>query len=169
MKILIVSDTHGSFYKLKQVIDAEKPLDVLIHCGDVCGELTSALGARPGYQVFAVRGNCDMPGRLPAEYVLEFPHHRVFLVHGHMHNVRRDNQKLIRAAKDAGCDMAMYGHTHVPEIVNGDGVLVLNPGSLSEPRTADGRPSYAVMTIDDTTGEAQAELRYADGNMVGLF
>ena len=35
MKILIVSDTHGKHEYLEAVLEQEKPLDMLIHLGDV--------------------------------------------------------------------------------------------------------------------------------------
>ena len=37
MKILIVSDTHRKDTNLKQVIEAVKPIDMLIHLGDAEG------------------------------------------------------------------------------------------------------------------------------------
>ena len=161
MKILIVSDTHGSFYEMKKVIDAHQPIDVLVHCGDVCDDLAQVLG-KTNYQVKAVGGNCDMPGAYPKELVFELGDHRVFLVHGHLHGVKSDSKKLIREAKLLGCDIAMYGHTHVPESVMEDGVYVLNPGSLTEPKTRDGRPSYALMIIDDETGRTSCDICYPD-------
>ena len=33
MKILIVSDTHGRDAVLKSVLEAVKPIDMLVHCG----------------------------------------------------------------------------------------------------------------------------------------
>ena len=161
MKILIVSDTHGSFYELKHVIAAEQPIDVLIHCGDICGDLSAAIG-RPAYHIHAVAGNCDFPGRFPGEEIFALGDHRVLLVHGHRHGVRRNNDLLVRAAKDNSCDVVFYGHTHVPESISTDGIYICNPGSLTRPRTEDGRPSYAVMTIDDHTGETSCLLRDPD-------
>ena len=169
MKILIVSDTHGRFEQMKQVIATEKPLDILVHCGDLCGDLGAVLGRKPGFQVFAVQGNCDMPGKFPAACVIELGDHKIFLTHGHLYNVRKDNRKLVRAAKENGCDMVMFGHTHLPENVIDSNICILNPGSLSEPRTKDGRPSYAVMTIHDKTGETNVELHYIDPFLAELY
>ena len=59
MKVVIVSDTHGSFYELKKIIAAERPFDVLVHCGDVCGEFQYALGERRDYHLRAGGGNWD--------------------------------------------------------------------------------------------------------------
>ena len=38
MKILIISDTHGSHKNFDRVIEKERPLDMLIHLGDVEGD-----------------------------------------------------------------------------------------------------------------------------------
>ena len=161
MKILIVSDTHGSFYEMKKVIDAHRPIDVLIHCGDVCDDLKAVLG-KTDYQVKAVQGNCDRPGAYPQELIFELAHHRVFLVHGHLHGVKNSAGKLISKAMEHDCDIAMYGHTHIPEAVMEDGVYVLNPGSIAQPKTRDGRPSYALMIIDDETGKTACDICYLD-------
>ncbi len=37
MKILIVSDTHGRDTALKHLLEQVKPIDMLVHCGDVEG------------------------------------------------------------------------------------------------------------------------------------
>ena len=153
MKVVIVSYTHGSFYELKKIIAAERPFDVLVHCGDICGELQYALGERRDYHLRAVGGNCDYEGNLPKELVfLLGDYHRVYLSHGDLLNVRRDNRNLVRMAKQNGCDIAMYGHTHVPEVTEEEGVTVINPGSPVRPRGGS-QPSYAVMEIEDGTGK----------------
>ena len=36
-RALIVSDTHGRLGNLKEVLEQEKPIDMLVHCGDVEG------------------------------------------------------------------------------------------------------------------------------------
>ena len=63
----------------------------------------------------------------------------------------------------------MYGHTHVPECIVQDGVRVINPGSLTRPRTQDRRGSYMIMEIDDATGELSFDLRYPGFKASSLF
>ena len=53
----------------------------------------------------------------------------------------------------------MYGHTHMPVIEDEDGILVINPGSLTYPRQRGRRPSYAVMQIEEGK-DPQVEIRY---------
>ena len=38
MKILVVSDTHGYVDNLERVLDREKNIEMMIHCGDVEGD-----------------------------------------------------------------------------------------------------------------------------------
>ena len=160
MKALIVSDTHGSYDRLKQVIDDEKPFDVLIHCGDICEDLNHMLGYTD-YQVRAVAGNCDYPGTYPDELTFELGDHKVFVTHGHRHDVRSKSKgKLLGSAKKGGCDIACYGHTHVPDIDERIGLVLINPGSLERPRTEDGLPTYGLVYVDDATGELSYEIRY---------
>ena len=60
---------------------------------------------------------------------------------------------LIDAARDRGCDIALYGHTHrqdtryIPPEPDGDKPMwIVNPGSIGLPR--DGHePKYAVIRI----------------------
>ena len=70
------------------------------------------------------------------------------------------------AALENDCDIAMYGHTHVPYLeednsLGTDDVTILNPGSISKPRQADHRYTYMVMEIDDED-EVTYELRYVE-------
>ena len=159
MKIVVVSDTHGYFKELQDVIEKEAPFDVLMHCGDVCGHLSMALGDDPAFEVYAVAGNCDFPGAFPPFEIVEIQSHRILLEHGHRLRVKTGYDWIVAKAQDNHCDIALYGHTHVPESDTVDGVLVFNPGSLTYPRTADERPSYGVIHMNDT-GIIRKEIVY---------
>ena len=59
-KILIVSDTHRKDENLKQVIEKEKPLDMLIHLGDAEGsEYAIASWVNETCQMQMISGNND--------------------------------------------------------------------------------------------------------------
>ena len=160
MKILVVSDNHGYFKELQQVIEKETPFDMLLHCGDICGELHMALDYNAPFTVHAVQGNCDRPGVFPPCEVIDVPSHRILLEHGHMLGIKIGYDRIVKKAKENGCDIALYGHSHVPGIEEQDGVYLLNPGSVVEPRTEDARPSYGIIEIDDITGNFTGEIRY---------
>ena len=71
---------------------------------------------------------------------------KIFYTHGHTLSVKYGIGNLLKTAKDNGCDIALYGHTHTANIVYEDGVYIVNPGSCSQPR--DSRASYAVIDIE---------------------
>ena len=56
---------------------------------------------------------------------------------------------IAATAKANKCDVALFGHTHIPfyEVMND--VHVFNPGSPSSPRGRS-EPSYGVITISDS-------------------
>lgn len=85
--------------------------------------------------------------------------YRVFMTHGHYYYVGSGIEDLKREALARGADVAMFGHTHIPLIEYGDGIVVMNPGSISYPRQEGKRPSYILMDIDKK-GMAHYEIEY---------
>ena len=161
MKILIVSDTHGVSDGFKKAVSIEHP-DKVFHLGDIIGqkELFEEISGAP---VFSVKGNCDsFISDLPDDLVLDVGRHRVYMVHGHRHEVRYSPETLVAAAKTEMADVALYGHTHIPDhIPSYKGVTVVNPGSLTQPRQPGGKKTYAVMEVDDR-GEIKISIREID-------
>ena len=51
-----------------------------------------------------------------------------------------------KTARQNGCDIALYGHTHIANILYEDGIYIVNPGSCSQSRN--GKESYAVIDIE---------------------
>ena len=151
MKILVASDTHLSVDRLIKVTELEKP-DKVFHLGDSLGkvEQVEAICEVP---VTAVRGNCDSDISMPSEVIEEIGNHKALLTHGHYYGVGYDVEdldELIDAAKAKGCDIVMYGHTHVPLLSRGyKGMTILNPGSISSPRQPSRKCTYAIIEVDD--------------------
>ncbi|MDD6035282.1 MAG: metallophosphoesterase [Lachnospiraceae bacterium] len=144
MKAVIVSDSHGRFGGLQEIIEREKPFDLLIHAGDIQGG-TGCLEDWAECPVYAVRGNCDWSGELSQELLVPFGSHTIFLTHGHRYGVKSGIETLAMAAKEAGADIAVYGHSHIPSAEERYGVVTLNPGSVSEPRQKMRRPTYLIL------------------------
>ena len=146
MRILVLSDSHGRNSNMWEVIE-RVDADMLFHLGDSEDE-TEAIKERAGCPCEFVKGNCDYDRDLPDETVVDIGCHRAFLTHGHRYSVRFDLNILADAAKEHGCDIAMFGHTHIPENVRVGGVDIYNPGSISLPRQ-DGRiPTFMVIDVD---------------------
>lgn len=157
MKILIVSDTHGKHRSYDRVIEREGKIDMLLHVGDVEGGELYIEGTA-GCPVHIVAGNCDFFSELPGEEEVQIGKYKIFMTHGHGYYVSMDTRRLKEEAMKRGAQIALYGHTHKPDIdLEGD-VMLVNPGSLSFPRQMDRKPSYVIMQIDEEN--VKFELKY---------
>lgn len=158
MKVLIVSDTHGRHEYLETVLEAEKPLDLLIHLGDV-DRSEYYIEAMAECPVEMVAGNNDFFSDLPGEREIMIGKYRVLLTHGHYYYVNAGIGHIKREAEARNIDIAMFGHTHRPFLEQEENVTVLNPGSISFPRQEGKCPSYMIMELDEE-GEAHFLIRY---------
>lgn len=158
MKVLIVSDTHGRDGTLKYLLEQVKPIDMLVHCGDVEGseDYIRSLADCP---VHMVAGNNDFFCDLPKEEEFLIGKYRVLLTHGHYYYITMGTQMIKEDAKARGFDIVMFGHTHRPYLEQDKGITVLNPGSLSYPRQEGRKPSYMIMDLD-RNGEAHFTINY---------
>lgn len=164
LRILIMSDSHGRNENVElaiaQVREEIGEFQMLIHLGDV-GDARE-LESLAGVPCYIVRGNTDYDAKLLNANVIEAGGHRIFATHGHLYQVDMRLDLLRFAALENDCDIAMYGHTHVPYLEEDpDDVTILNPGSITKPRQADHRYTYMVMEIDDED-EVTYELRYVE-------
>ncbi len=160
MKILIVSDSHGRDDNLKLVIDKYKPFDMLIHLGDIEGsEYYIPEWVNPDCRIEMVRGNNDFSSNLDINREIMIEGHKVLLTHGHYYSVRTTYDSLANAAKSRGCDTAIFGHTHKPFIGEVNGVMLINPGSISYPRQEGRKPSYIILNTDPN-GKFDLDLEY---------
>lgn len=158
MKAVIVSDSHGRYGGIQEIMEKEAPFDLFLHAGDLCGGY-SRICEWTDAAVHAVRGNCDFGSDLPEEELVSFGRHTIFLTHGHRYYVRTGIEELARAAAVKGADLAVFGHTHMPLADERYGVIVLNPGSLSEPRQKPAKATYIVLeTMPD--GHVKWEIKY---------
>lgn len=146
MKILIVSDTHRNSSALKEIIEGNSDADMLIHLGDGENEFADMQRLFPEMPMVYVAGNCDY-GQHEAEHIVIAGGIKIFCCHGHRYAIHTTLELLAGKARSEGCAVALYGHSHVfkSEFVNG--VLVMNPGSPSEPRGGN-KPTYGILCFD---------------------
>ena len=149
MKILVLSDTHRRDDRFLRVMEQEAPVDMIIHAGDAEGS-EDYFEQIAGMPLLYVSGNNDYSSLAPRTMVFPIGTHRVFLTHGHLFQVSSSLRTLEQEARGRHCDVAIYGHTHIPVIRREtDGLLVLNPGSLAYPRQAGYRPTYLILTLEE--------------------
>jgi len=147
MKAIIMSDSHGMYHQIQKVVRMYSKADLLIHTGDICGDedyLRSIFDNR----LYIVRGNNDYMSDLPSEEIIKFGNHKILATHGHTMNVYFSNAQILDRALKLGCDMAFFGHTHVPLIEQIQGIWLVNSGSLAYPRGRNKKPSFATLEID---------------------
>ena len=162
MKWMIASDIHGSALYCGQMLRCfeEEKADRLILLGDLLYhgprndlpeeyqpkkviEMLNGIKDR----VLCVRGNCDtevdqMVLQFPilADYaVLDAGKRLIYATHGHVYNP----EKL--PPLKAG-DILLFGHIHIPLHQEKDGILCLNPGSVSIPKNGS---AHGYMTYED--------------------
>ncbi len=179
MKILIASDSHRMTANLLTAIDREKP-DMLIHLGDIEDDPNpvAAAAGSPETPCIFIKGNCDYYSSgsvLIRRSVFTLHGHRFYCCHGHHERVNQGLTTIAVAASDEKCDIALFGHTHVPYDSEGEfageysryypeawpgcapGVRIMNPGSISLPRGGSFK-SYIIMSIDEND-RISAELK----------
>lgn len=147
MRSLIVSDTHGKHDNFDAVLEREGKIDLLIHAGDVHDEryIEAALNC-PKHMV---AGNNDYFTFLPKEKEFSLGNYRVYLVHGHQYHVSFGMQRIESIARQKKADIVIYGHTHMPREEKLGELLLLNPGSLSEPRQKGRVATYILAEVDE--------------------
>lgn len=145
MKCIVISDNHYNKQALVDVFDYYKGRGYKIfHCGD--SELSSTDPIWQGVE--NVIGNVDYDNGFPDEVVTQVNGVTIFMVHGHRHSVNFRLDDLVEDAKRHGASIALYGHTHRLDSQVQDGVLCLNPGSISVPRgTYRDTPTYVLMDV----------------------
>ena len=151
MKIMIASDLHGSAFYTEKLIAAyqDSGAERLILLGDLLYhgprndllrdyapkrviEMLNELAD----EIICVRGNCDtevdqmvLDFPILAEYaVLLLDDRLYYITHGHKYGF--DNFPNIKPG-----DAIIQGHTHVPVFEERNGVLCINPGSVSIPKS----------------------------------
>ena len=152
MKILVFSDTHGYTTKMHEIISRKRAnTDLVIHLGDNYRDVDEISRDFPTIAFLGVRGNCDFLANddYPQFRTFTYDGHKFFLTHGHMQAVKKGEYAyLALEAKKNGCNVALFGHTHVATHTEVNGVTVFNPGSISNPRDFTSG-TYGIITITD--------------------
>ena len=147
MRLVVISDTHGRPSLIDRVLRRESEAREVFFLGDVVGDIKEVMPFFPDRNFRIVRGNCDFLCDYPLFDIIKYQKCSVYFTHGHTHSVKSGLDILSNAAKNAGADIALYGHTHISSIEYKDGVYLINCGSLASPR--DGKNSYAVIDITE--------------------
>lgn len=173
MKILVVSDIHGSLYYARKINDIYKrenpekiillgdlyyhgprnPLPEEYNPGEVCNILNSLKE-----NIIAIKGNCDAEvDEMISEFELQnsvcmnLNGKKFLFTHGHKNNI--DN------LPEEDIDVLVYGHFHTGFIKEKDGIICVNSGSITFPKN-NTKNSYLI--IEDN----KIILKDIEGNVI---
>lgn len=141
-KIVVISDTHRNKKALSELADIMFENDYVFHLGDCYDDFTEYAYALKE-RAFQVHGNCDLGN--DTEIVTEIEGHKILATHGHEYGVKQTRDRLYHRAKELGCDLVFYGHTHIAEIKTVNGVTFINPGCMTPYSTV---KSFAYVVIN---------------------
>lgn len=152
LRIGVVGDTHRTSHNRRplpdQLLAVLRGCDLILHLGDFnAGWVAEALADIAPLR--GVVGNNDEPefsSTLPAERFLQLGRHRLGMLHGHLGpGTGRENafQRMYGLV-----DCAVYGHSHRAEVIEREGMMMVNPGSPTQRRFSP-HHTCATLTVDD--------------------
>ena len=144
--IVVLSDTHGNKSDISKISNIIMESDYVFHLGDCYVDFVDYAYALKG-KVFRVHGNCDYAtSESDTEILTEIEGVKIFATHGHNYGVKQTREKIIKRAKELGATVVLYGHTHIAEIYEKDGVTLVNPGCMTKYSTT---KSFAYVVINN--------------------
>ena len=154
-EILVAGDAVYEYRLSNEVVERIRELGVPYVLGNHELVLLSPAGAparaRPGVRASNLEFLADVPTRVE----LSFGEVQLTMVHGSPWAPFNDylyesSPGWSRCEQEHVADILVVGHTHVPMAARKGRTLVVNPGSVSEPRgpDPDRRGSYAIIDTD---------------------
>ena len=142
---IVISDNHGDDSPLWDVLSIyEDEVDTFIHCGDSEAEASDPIWKR----MRTVKGNMDGPF-FPESQEICLGNKKVLVTHGHLESVKRSLKELTEEAQRKHADIVFFGHSHIPFCEKIEGVLYVNPGSISLPKGPEPEKTYARLSVDE--------------------
>ncbi len=153
MKIGVLSDTHihslsaATNFAQRLLEGPFRDVEAIIHAGDhLLAELPSCFYPLPWY---GVQGNMDPPSAaLPVQRIIRLNGFTIALTHG-WGAPRGLEERVLNRFNLADIDVVIYGHSHYPVCHRKGEVLIMNPGSPTDKRSAPFH-SVGILTLDET-------------------
>ena len=132
MRVIVMSDSHGDFFRVRRIFEENPGAGCFIHLGDGAKDFEEAGWLFPGSPRLSVQGNCDLGREEPLTGLIELEGRRIFYTHGHLFHAKYGLDELERAGRERKADVVLYGHTHRADAQYRDGLWILNPGSVRD-------------------------------------
>lgn len=163
MKIGLISDTHNNIEYLKGVAQKfanEYKVDKVIFLGDECEDAEVFL-AYPEIEVISVPGVfCEhyKDRNIENRKIIEIEGIKILITHtkeSHSNDLP-DDIKPEDVIKSKEVKMVFYGHTHIPDISEIEGIIFVNPGHLKKEDKKGYSPSFGI--IEFKKGKLEIEI-----------
>ncbi len=148
MRIVVISDSHRKYNVIEKILRDQPTARHIFFLGDNVADAERAREGFPDRVFHIVAGNCDYMDMTPNFGIEKFGEVGIFYTHGHTLGVKGGTGSLLQRARSLGCQIALYGHTHIASTEYNEGIYLVNPGSCSCSRA--GKNSYAVIDIEES-------------------
>lgn len=135
-RLLVISDSHGNIGKIDDILRKyEGNYDYFIHLGDRVYDMISFRDSV--HNLVAVKGNIELQGPMQTdlgsqETILEVEDVKIFITHGSRYSVESTLVFLKKHARKIGAQVVLFGHTHIKYLEFDEGILLFNPGALTD-------------------------------------
>lgn len=68
----------------------------------------------------------------PSKEIFKVCGKTIFVTHGHLYDAKSGLYRITSAAREAGADILLFGHTHMPLTLYEDGLYIMNPGYATD-------------------------------------
>lgn len=140
--LIAISDTHGNRAAIDELFPLFAENDIIVHLGDTSADGNYIRNKFPA-KTHVINGNCETSPIGDDEEIITVEAVKILLCHGHKYSVKHTLFKLAERARELGCQIALYGHTHDARVDEIDGVTLINPGAC----TRYGAKSYLYLAI----------------------
>ena len=132
-RVLVISDTHGEIAKIEDVLKKESGnYDICFHLGDRSWDMRPFRSSIE--RLVQVKGNIEADMQGPTEFGYEYINSieglRVMAAHGHQYSVHFTMSFIRKAAQKKNIGLVLYGHTHLKDYTEDEGIVYFNPGAL---------------------------------------
>lgn len=175
---IVAGDLVGYYYWSAEVVDTIRTLNCPCVLGNHELILQEFVQGRPGLDKLRKKYGSGYDRALSAlsadalNWLLTLPREQevvvdglsIYISHGGLRSVDcylyPTADKAVLDANYSDCDLTIFGHTHYPFVAHRDGKVMINPGSVGQPRDVGGAASYAL--LDTQTRLVQIKRRPYD-------
>lgn len=148
-RLLVFADIHGSLASWLTIRALLKTNDRLAIAGDLFDTRYGHHG-NPDFmpddiradlkaintRFYYIYGNCDVEQFCPG-----YRHEQIFEVYGKTIGIHHGHKPFSQPGR---IDLLIQGHTHLCNLEQKEGLILMNPGSITAPRN--GMPTYGIIT-----------------------